>query len=1230
MQKLRKALAISVMSVTVLSTSMFSVSFAGAATSIAAGDLIKTNSSSAVYYVGADMKKNVFPDSTTYFSWYSDFSSVTVVSQDEFNALSWGGNVVMRPGTKLVKIQSDPRVYAVEPGGKMKHIPSEAVAISIYGADWAKRVVDISDTVFVSAYDKNPTELTTAFPAGSLVKDGGAAVYYFDGTNYRKIANEAAFYANRFSFDNLVTTTSAITASGSDVTSAEFGSVVAGGTADVVVGGSGLTVALASDSPEAGNIPAGSPSEFLKFNLTASNDGAVKISAITLSAYDLGTATYIDDVTFYDNGVKVGTSKGMTSDRVASFNFSTPIEVAAGATKSLTVKATIEAGQSGNFAIGVANAAAITTAGGATVSGSFPIQGKTKSIVTGTSIGTATMSAATKTTDATAKFGEDNVLVGEFTMTAANEPIIWSSARLKNGGTNNDAIAANFKLLIDGNEKATADAMVDKYVSFNLNNFEIAKGDSVNVEIYADMGIAGAGDTLNLYVDAVSDFDFTGKDYGYGVVLVNNANIDASGDGITVTLSTGDFTIDADKSLTTGTPAKDIRIGTDNVVLATIKLNSAGENVTIASIRDNGADDFVIAGTGLMCNTFENAELRDKDTGVVYDMTIASSGLATANTCELAMVDEVALVKGVTKTFEVRVDMMGSTESYPADANDTLAVTLKSTALSVTGDESDAAITDITPSSVTGSTITVKASSLKVAETTLAAKTIVTGASNVEIFQANLEAGASSYVDLTSVKISATSTGVKSFTDNNITKLDLYIDGKLVSSKSGQIVEGTATPSRGYINFTNLDTTNRRIAAGAKVVMVVKATFASTFTAPTGLFELGLDSTTDAIVARDMDNNNVVESGITANVASRAVTLATIGNLKTELLTTDSKANSDVYLLAGSTKTSGDAYVGEVKFTALNESVKVKTLILGNSGTATSNDIKAINLYNAAGTVVASTGVTASGHAVFTDLTLTIPADSSASYFVGVQAKSIGAEGDAEGTATHGTTVEYTLASAAQLASSEIDMAVAVEADGVDSNQTITLTEATSGTVANDEYASAGYATSSVATISGAILTSVVNTMTDGTLTGGAGKTIGKYKFVFDNGANRYSNAELKAQLVELQLTVATSSAIVTGVQAYIDGDSTNKTAAVEAATGVATIDLSSGLADSSQVDGEITLVITGTVSGVGSNAYVQTSIANLGATGDFTYDGDGNGTPVGVANSLLPISEVIGATLSN
>ena len=40
------------------------------------------------------------------------------------------------------------RTYAVDAGGMLRWVTSEAQAIRLYGTDWAKRVVDVADTFF--------------------------------------------------------------------------------------------------------------------------------------------------------------------------------------------------------------------------------------------------------------------------------------------------------------------------------------------------------------------------------------------------------------------------------------------------------------------------------------------------------------------------------------------------------------------------------------------------------------------------------------------------------------------------------------------------------------------------------------------------------------------------------------------------------------------------------------------------------------------------------------------------------------------------------------------------------------------------------------------------------------------------------------------------------------------------------------------------------------------------
>lgn len=112
--------------------------------------LIKLASGSAVYYCGADGKRYVFPNDRVYFSWYTDFKNVITLKDAQMASISLGGLVTYRPGVKMVKIESQPNVYAVEKDGTLRWIKSPAIAASLYGTTWNKKVDDISDAFFSS------------------------------------------------------------------------------------------------------------------------------------------------------------------------------------------------------------------------------------------------------------------------------------------------------------------------------------------------------------------------------------------------------------------------------------------------------------------------------------------------------------------------------------------------------------------------------------------------------------------------------------------------------------------------------------------------------------------------------------------------------------------------------------------------------------------------------------------------------------------------------------------------------------------------------------------------------------------------------------------------------------------------------------------------------------------------------------------------------------------------
>lgn len=124
--------------------------------------LIK-GSTPVVYYQAIDGKRYVFPNPETYFSWYDNFDKIIEISATDLAQIPLAGNVTLRPGTRLVKIQSDPKVYAVSQGGILRWVKTEELARSLYGSNWQAQVIDISDAFFINYQIGQPIEALIDF-----------------------------------------------------------------------------------------------------------------------------------------------------------------------------------------------------------------------------------------------------------------------------------------------------------------------------------------------------------------------------------------------------------------------------------------------------------------------------------------------------------------------------------------------------------------------------------------------------------------------------------------------------------------------------------------------------------------------------------------------------------------------------------------------------------------------------------------------------------------------------------------------------------------------------------------------------------------------------------------------------------------------------------------------------------------------------------------------------------
>ncbi len=140
-----------------------------AQTTITTGALIKNSYSSTLYYIsGTD--RYVFPNDKIYFSWYKDFSKVVVVSDATLATFHLRGNVTYKPSTRLVKVQSDSKVYAVSRCGTLHGLASESVATSLFGTKWNSVVDDLSSAFFINYTIGSPIVNTQDFTTDLTVQ----------------------------------------------------------------------------------------------------------------------------------------------------------------------------------------------------------------------------------------------------------------------------------------------------------------------------------------------------------------------------------------------------------------------------------------------------------------------------------------------------------------------------------------------------------------------------------------------------------------------------------------------------------------------------------------------------------------------------------------------------------------------------------------------------------------------------------------------------------------------------------------------------------------------------------------------------------------------------------------------------------------------------------------------------------------------------------------------------
>ncbi len=854
-----------------------------AAVNLNAGDLIRGNATPAVYYYGGDGKRYVFPNEKTFSTWYSDFSSVKKISDADLQAISLASsNATYRPGTRLVKVTTDPKVYAVDKNGTLRWVKTEAVAVALWGASWASSVDDLPDAFFAN------------YHVGS---DINAAA------DFSVTAVQAA--STTIAMDKGLTGTVTVTGA--------------------------LSVSLASDSPAAASVVNGAADVILtKVAFT----GTGTVTSLKVTRTGLSSDIRLLNVKLFDGTTQLGNSQTLNSQHQATFN---GLNIVVSGSKTLTIAGDIAAGGAGEILkLGISSSADVVLSGGVSPSGTFPIEGNGMTVVT-VGIGSATLSQGPQhpTSDVQVDADAADYRFTQLRITAgSNEDITVKQIVAVRSGTAADGDVKNVKLVNDtaGATLGTVASLANGRAVFDSLNVVIKKGAYVDLSILASVTGAGSSRTLGFELHDGTSYliRVVGATYGFGITpgpatptagqFCATAGVGTSGPVLPVgngscttqTIKLG--TLDVSRSAQSPS-AGNVPIGGSNVTFGAFDFRVTGEPVRVSTMKLL----LTVTPTGVTTaatNELTNIGIFDS-TGALLAGPKDGSGTAgaagTAVTETLSYTDTITLPVGTTVLF-VKGNL-----STSMSASDTVLITVQqpNTAgnFTVRGDQSGKSITPRTASAVAATTQTIQGPTLRAfTAANPPIGSIVAGIQGFTFATINLDTSGSGE-DLKVSEIKLTDTVVLNSAVGDLAQLELWGDSDNTDT-TDTIAPIQTTNSTSVGLATNTFTFSRplKVSKTKGTTLYMKANvLASALTTGTPSHKLAVS----AVTATGWTTGTTVT--VTPSGTGQAQTIVGSGSLKVEMSGTPI---DQAQLVAGQL---GNAFV-QYKLKAQNESIDIKTL----------------------------------------------------------------------------------------------------------------------------------------------------------------------------------------------------------------------------------------------------------------------------------------------------------------
>ncbi len=924
------------------------VPLASAAYSPSAGDLVKTASNPAVYYIDSEGARHLFSNEVTYWTWYSGTwatQGIKTISQDDFDDLELGGNVTARPGVKLIKFENSPKAYAVTPGAIIRNLEDEAAAKALYGDNWYKNIITIQNAFETNYVKGDALTSSSVMPDGSLVKYEGSEDIYYIEDGKKRLVTDDAFVANSFKDSAVITIATSMTFdSGSSITGEEAElSTVAGpeSSTPTTPSGTSLSVSLASDTPASGLAVIGAIRvPFTTVSLTASADGDITVDSMTVERKSAAVDANFSSLALIDasTNVQIGTNQNLNASSKAVF--SNDIVVKAGTTKKIILAGNIAS--SGSVAGQVPSLAlsAMELKGGATVVGSLPITGNYQT-VTSLTIGGVTVqrSSYQNSTSTDVKVGTAGYIVAAYKISSNSvEGQRIKQIKFYQSGTASLDDLTNYKLLADNSEQINATFTKDgKYLTADFTNSSVLveKGKSKDFVLKADIE-SGSTRTIKFGIYRTTDVVASGDTFGYMMEpAYSGASSTATNPVLTndqLTVSTGTLRIESSNAV----PAQDVSYG-DAQAIGSFTFVVQGEPVEITQLT------LTSSSSTMNSTNIDNVKLVDSKGNTLWGPSTMTAGAVT-----YTATNELPVGSNVVKV----VADLESTGGFAN--NETFYFYITGSSITATGADTQDAVTATPSGSINSYTQTFKPGKLTVTANSLPVSGNVSLGSKQALYGSWVFSAVGSGED---VKITAISLANQTATTTNLDSLSLY---DTTNKTDCTTLYPTATLDStygcklevkdGYSGTTTWTLSTPIIVAKGKTVTLelrgdVRST-AATYQGHKDGFVVRYDGSTVPVTALGkVTGNTITPTGSAYNSQTPAImTIAGAGSLTINV----AASNPSSKIVA-----EGQTYeVGRLKLTATNEAINVSQLnvCVGNgalTGTATGDngDVTNVKIY---------------------------------------------------------------------------------------------------------------------------------------------------------------------------------------------------------------------------------------------------------------------------------------------